>query len=299
MTTLSVSRRSRRDKNTLDSLAQTTDRQTPVLPETSASAPKLPKKKRAVYYPTGDGKPMAEDVWHLALMHYTIPALMYRYRLRPDVLVAGNDFLYYEEGNPRARISPDCYIVFGVQPKPVRHFYKIWEENGITPTVVFEFTSKKTKKEDVTIKRPLYEQTLRIQEYFQFDPTGDYLHPRLQGQRLTNGVYQPIPLDNDRMTSEQLGLELVVKGETLRFYDPATSEFLPTYEQAETQRLEETQRAKHEAQRAERERQRAEAADQHAQEETLRAEREALRAESAEAELERMRQELDALRQQQ
>ena len=291
MTTLSIPRRSRAADNTPDSLAQTTDQQTAVLPETSGQIHGTRKKKRAVYYPTGDGKPMAEDVWHLALMHYIIPALKYRYRSRPDVLVAGNDFLYYEEGNPKARISPDCYVVIGVQPKSVRHFYKVWEENGIAPAVVFEFTSKKTKKEDVTIKRPLYEQTLRVQEYFQFDPTGDYLRPRLQGQRLINGIYEAIELNNDRMTSERLGLELVIEGEMMRLYDPASGEFLRTYEQAETQRLEETQRAEQEARRAEAEQMRA-------REEARRAQQATQRAETAEAELERLRQELNVLRQQ-
>ncbi len=180
---------------------------------------------------------MAEDEPHLNLMNYSIPALRYRLRNRPDVYVAGNNFLYYEEGNPKARVSPDCYVALGVEPKGRRRFYKVWEENGIAPSVIFEFTSKKTKKEDLTIKKSLYEQVLRVQEYFQFDPTGDYLKPRLQGQRLHEGVYQPIELNDNRMFSEQLGLELVMEGETLRFYDPATGEWLRTYEQAETQRL--------------------------------------------------------------
>ena len=236
-----------------------------------------PRSKRAVYYPTGDGKPMAEDEPHLNLMNYSIPALRYRLRNRPDVYVAGNNFLYYEEGNPKARVSPDCYVALGVEPKGRRRFYKVWEENGIAPAVIFEFTSKKTKKEDLTIKKSLYEQVLRVQEYFQFDPTGDYLKPRLQGQRLHEGVYQPIELREGRMFSEQLGLELVIEGENLRFYDPANGEWLRTYEQAETQRLAQEQRAQAEAQRAE-------AADQ--------------RAETAEAELARLRAEIEALRQQ-
>ncbi len=269
---------------------------------------------------------MAEDVLHRKLMAYCCDALETYFAARPDVLVAGNDFVYYEEGNPKARVSPDCYVVLGVQPKGIRHFYKVWEENGITPAVVVELTSKKTKKEDITIKRPLYEQVLRVQEYFQFDPTGDYLRPRLQGQRLVNGVYQPIELNNDRMTSEQLGLELVIEGETLRLYDLAGGTFLPTYAQAEAQRLAQEQRAQQEARRAEAEAQRAQVADQRAeaeaqraqvadqraqaadrraQEEADRAEREMQeaqtqiqRAETAEAELNRLRQELDVLRQQ-
>ena len=298
MTTLNVPRRTQSDKNTLDTLAQTTDRQTPVLPETSAPAPNLPNKKRAIYYPTGDGKPMAEDVLHRKLMAYCCDALEQHFASRPDVLVAGNDFVYYAEGNPKARVSPDCYVCMGVEPRGIRHFYKIWEENGIAPAVVIELTSKKMQKEDATIKRPSYEQTLRVTEYFQFDPTGDYLQPRLQGQRLVNGTYQPILLNNDRMTSEQLGLELVVEGETMRFHDPVTGEFLRTYAQAETQRLTQERRA-------ERENKRAEAADRRAAEEARRAEiakqeaqAQAQRAEAAEAELKRLRQELDALRRQ-
>ncbi len=258
-----------------------------------ASAPAAPavRKKRTPYYATGDGKPMAEDVLHRKLMAYCCDALETHFAARPDVLVAGNDFVYYEEGNPKARVSPDCYVVLGIEPKGIRHFYKLWEENGIAPAVVIELTSKKTKKEDVTIKRPLYEQVLRVAEYFQFDPTGDYLRPRLQGQRLQGGVYQPIELRDDRMTSEQLGLELVVEGETLRVYDPVAGEYLLTYAQAEAQRLQQQQRAEEEAQRAEAETQRAEAADQ-------RAKVEAQRAQTAEAELDRLRKELDALRQQ-
>ena len=255
-------------------------------------APALPlRKKRAPYYPTGDGKPMAEDVLHRKLMAYCCDALELHFAARPDVCVAGNDFVYYEEGNTRARVSPDCYVAIGVPPKPIRHFYKVWEENGIAPQVVIELTSKRTQKEDTILKRPLYEQVLRVQEYFQFDPTGDYLRPRLQGQRLVGGVYQPIALDDERMTSEQLGLELVIEGETLRLYDPAAGVFLPTYDQAETQRLAETLRAEVEAKRAE-------AANQRAQEAERRAEEETQRAQTAEAELERLRQELDALRRQ-
>ncbi len=275
--------------------------------------------KRKIYYPTGDGKPMAEDVLHRKQMAYGCDALEYHFASRPDVCVAGNDFLYYEEGNPQARVSPDCYVAFGVEPKTIRHFYKIWEENGIAPAVIFEFTSKKTKKEDVTLKKPLYEQVLKVQEYFQFDPTGDYLKPRLQGQRLQDGVYQPIALIDSRMVSEQLGLELVIEGDTLRFYDPASGEWLRTYEQAETQRLasearansadrravEAARRAEIEARRAEaadrratEEARRAEAADRRAQEEAQRAEMEARRAEAAEAEMARMRAEMEAMRRQ-
>lgn len=86
------------------------------------------------------------------------------------------------------------------------------------------------------------------------------------------------------MFSEQLGLELIMEGKTLRFYDPLQQKWLLTYEQIETQRIVREQRAQAEAQWAE-------AADQ-------RADSEKQRAETAEAELARLRAELEALRQQ-
>jgi Uma2 family endonuclease len=210
---------------------------------------------------------MAEDEKHRRQMTDCIDGLEYFFVKRQDVRVGGNDFLYWEEGNPKARISPDCYVIFGVQKK-ARPNFKAWEEGEHLPSVVFEFTSKKTRHEDVRKKRPLYEQVLKVSEYFQFDPTGDYLKPRLQGLRLRDGVYEAIPLVNDRMVSEQLGLELVLEGERLRFWDPVKGEWLLSAAELAAARAAEIE-AREFAER---------------------------RAEAAETELARLRAELDALR---
>ncbi len=105
------------------------------------------------------------------------------------------------------------------------------------PAVVFEFTSRKTQAEDISTKLPLYEQTLKTPEHFLFDPRGEYLRPRLQGYRLEGGRYVRLELVNDRLHSEQLGLDLVQEGETLRLYDPALGGPLLT-SQEKTGRLE-------------------------------------------------------------
>src|SRR5579871_615106 len=189
------------------------------------------REPEGVDYPTGDRKPMAEDALHRDLMIYAIPALKLHFADRPDVYISGNDFLYYEEGVPSRRISPDCYVVIGVEPKQRRRFYKVWEENNVLPAVVFEFTSAKTRREDEGSKRTIYETVLRVPEYFQFDPSGDYLKPRLQGKRLQNDQYVTIALQNDRMYSEQLRLDLVIVEESLRFYDPVRGEWLHTHEE--------------------------------------------------------------------
>lgn len=211
-------------------------------------------------YPSSDGKPMAETEEHRNLMVYAIGSLKAFFADRPDVYVSGNNFVYYREGEPKARVSPDCYVIFGAG-KHLRTSYRLWRENGLLPAVVFEFTSKKTRREDTTLKLPLYEQTLRVPEYFQFDPMGDYLKPRLQGVRLIDGRYAPLELVDNRLHSQQLGLDFVWQGEMLRFFDPIRGEFLLTF-----------------------------------QEQTDRAEAETARADEAEAEVARLRAKLNALR---
>lgn len=195
------------------------------------------KKKREVYYPSSDGKPMAETEYHRDLMIYFISALIEFFDENPDVTISGNNLLYYVEGNPHKSVSPDCYVVFNVD-KRLRDLYKVWEE-GKTPSVVFEFTSKTTRREDTEKKRPLYEQILKVDEYFLFDPTEDYLDPILQGYRLTDGVYSRIPLVDGKIRSEQLGLEFVPDGKLLRIIHPDTGQPLLTRkETGELARLE-------------------------------------------------------------
>ena len=82
-------------------------------------------------------------------------------------------------------------------------------------------------------------------------------------------------LQEDRLFSAALGLELIVVGENLRFFDPVQEQWLLTYTEADTQRLAESRRANTEAQREESEAQRANNAE--AENARLRAELEALR----------------------
>ena len=182
------------------------------------------------FYPSGDGKPMGETDWHVDLIINGITLLRGYFAGRDDVYVAGNNFIYYEEGK-KSRVSPDTYIVFGVSSEQ-RSSYFTWED-GRAPSVVFEFTSRSTRRQDMGRKYSIYEQVLHVPEYFLFDPTGVRKKVRLKGFRLNAaGVYQPLPLINGRIFSEQLGLELVQDSKNLRFYDPAKGRFLETAEEA-------------------------------------------------------------------
>jgi Uma2 family endonuclease len=148
--------------------------------------------------------------------------------------VAGNSFLYYEEGNPRRHVSPDVFVVHGIPKRPRRRRYLVWEE-GKAPDAIIELTSTSTVDEDQERKFALYRDVFRVQEYFLFDPLGDCLEPRLQGLRLRRGAYVPIRRLKGRLPSKVLGLHLEQDDWELRLYDPKTNRWLltpPEYDQA-------------------------------------------------------------------
>lgn len=182
-----------------------------------------PARPRRVHYPESDGKPMGETDLHCDLMTDLIFAL--KWFLRSTVAyVAGNLFIYYEEGNPRAVVAPDVFVVLGV-PQRRRRIFQTWEEGGRTPDVIIEVTSRRTRKDDRERKPAIY-AALGVPEYFIFDPNGDYLKPQLQGFKLVNGVY--VPMTGSPLRCETLNLELRQENSMLRLYNLQTGERLPT-----------------------------------------------------------------------
>ena len=167
---------------------------------------------------------MAETDTHRKQMMYLLDALEDHFRNDPNVYVAGNLFLYYEEGNPTEVVAPDVFVVKGV-PKRDRRIYQVWKENK-GPDVVFELTSRGTRQKDLGSKKGVYE-VLGVEEYFLFDPFGEYLTPRLVGFRLAKWGYRQIE-DEKPLVSQVLGLQLRVEGEMLRLVDPTTGEKLLT-----------------------------------------------------------------------
>ena len=206
---------------------------------------------RKVHYPESNGLPLAETRFQYDSLTYAAGALDVHFRDRSDVAVEGNRLLYYVEGDPRLRVAPDVFVVFGV-PKRRRRIYLLWEE-GKAPDFVLEITSRSTRHQDAGFKRDLYAR-LGVREYWLFDPTGDWLDPRLQGHRLSGDHYKPLSPTGieggERVFhSTVLGLDVYVDRGEIRFRDPATGRKLPTLEETELARREET-RARKKAERA-------------------------------------------------
>ena len=218
----------------------------------------------AIDYPSSDGKPLAESERHAIATVDAWQALKRFFASRPDVYVGMDMLLYHVEGDPRRSVVPDVFVVLGVPKLPHRDTWLLWEE-GRAPDFVLEVTSRTTRREDEGRKRRLY-RDLGVAEYWQFDPTGDYLSPLLKGARLEGGEYEPIPsvatVDGGLRMRSVLGLELRLERGLLRLYDPAAETYLPT---------------------ADEETARADAAEATAAEEAARADSEAARADAAEA----------------
>ena len=161
---------------------------------------------------------------------------------RSDVLVCGGGYLRHEAGNDAERLVPGCMVVFGVDPEAIvaRNGYVI-SEVGKPPDFVLEVASRSTGRRDYTVKRTAY-AGYGVGEYWRFDHTGGRYHDAaLAGDRLVNGAYKPIRInekpDGVRWGhSPVLGLDLCWESGTLRFYDPAAGEYLPTPEELRNQR---------------------------------------------------------------
>lgn len=219
-----------------------------------------------VFYPEADGKPVAEsDITRDYLLNTVfILGRYFETQNRPDVYVSGNLFIYYQQGNPKAVLAPDVFVIFGVGNQK-RRIYKTWEEGGKLPNFVMEVTSATTRRIDEKSK-PIQYAELGVTEYFQYDPSGDYLKPQLKGRTLVNGVYEPIEaikLSDGTVSifSQVLGLEVRLESGKMYFFSPQTGKrllnFLEVVEAGEQMELE-LQQVELERQQAELARQQAE-----------------------------------------
>jgi Uma2 family endonuclease len=194
-----------------------------------------------ITYPEEDFEPMPEGDKQRRNLSYTTEALRLWFESQGNVYVSGNLFIFYEENKPEKRIAPDTFVVIGMDSCD-RTSYKLWEEGNKAPDFVLEVTSKGTVAKDKN-QNPLIYKSLGVKEYFQYDPTGEYLKPNsLQGMRLQGKEYEKIPsliLSNGvlSLSSEVLGLDLHLDPDRgFRFYDPISQQALRTLAESEFER---------------------------------------------------------------
>ena len=135
---------------------------------------------------------------------------------------------------------PDMMVAFGVDPQVVanRNGYAI-SDHAKPPDLIMEVASGSTFLNDATRKREGY-AALGIREYWRFNSgVGPRDFPRLSGDRLVGGQYEPLPIEEwvpGRYWGYSETLQLYVcweeSGEDVRleWYDPAEAIYLPGYD---------------------------------------------------------------------
>ena len=186
--------------------------------------------------------PKKHDMQQTGHCVQAISTLEAHFRKRDDVLVSGNGYLIVSTGSVRdwgQHFYPDCVVAFGVDPKAIvaRNGYVI-SEVGKPPEFVLEIASRTTARRDETVKREGYAK-LSVPECWGFDGSGEgYYSQPLWGGRLVGDAFEPIELTEEadgevRGYSPALSLYLCVDVEDrLRFWDPATQEYLSTHLEA-------------------------------------------------------------------
>ena len=214
--------------------------------------------------PYDDGMPM-ESQRHAIQLQLLMDPLRLYWTDRHDVFVGGNMFVYFslEQVRNQDFRGPDFFVALGV-PKRERKSWVVWQE-GKGPDVVIELLSDSTAARDKGEKKLIYQDRLRVPEYFWFDPfSGECV-----GFTLRDGVYVSIAMDaQERLFSQQLDLVLVqwegiyqdLHARWLR-WATVTGGLLPTPQEALEQ---EQQRAAEAQQRAAEAQQRAAEAQQQA-----------------------------------
>ncbi len=250
----------------------------PLLPEGIA----LPPTEDEL--PSSDGMPM-ETERHVLQMYLLIETLRAHWAERTDVFVGGNMFVYFSPDQVRRHDfrGPDVFVVQGVE-KRERKSWVVWQE-GKGPDVVIELLSESTAERDKQEKKEIYQERLRVPEYFWYDPfSGEWA-----GFGLHQGCYDPIVEDEqERLISRELGLALVrwegvYNGVSARWLRWATLEgsLLPTPEELAQQAQQQVQQARQQAQEAQQQ-------AQWAQQEAQQAQQEAQQARQRTAELEEL-----------
>ena len=219
-------------------------------------------------YPYSDGKIMAETPLHVDAILYALATLRNWFASHVRVQVGANMFVYYQEGAASKRLTPDLFVVRGLEALPEPSF-KIWEA-GRPPTFVLEVASPSTEKRDRDEKQALY-ASMGVEEYWRFAPTGFLKDPEGERVRLAGGVlrglgYVPLESASDgSIRNEVLGLDVRAdeRPETrhlLRFRDPETGQDLLTFGELQEAHIKAENRLRAEAaSRSEAERARREA----------------------------------------
>jgi Uma2 family endonuclease len=174
-------------------------------------------------YPSGDGKPMAENTEQYKWIVIIKENLEILFADVADVFIAG-DLLWYPVRskviNPTA---PDIMVVFG-RPKGKRKSYRQWQEENVPPQVVFEILSPSNNDDEMERKLEFY-QIYGVQEYYVYDPESRGIEAWIKTEDKLQQI-QPV----NGWKSPRLGIQFDTTQGDLVIYRPDGERFLTSLE---------------------------------------------------------------------
>lgn len=173
---------------------------------------------RKIFYPSSDGKPMADNTVQFRWIAILKWNLEHQYDRDPNVFVAGDHLIYPVEGKPQVWAAPDTHVAFGPK-KGDRGCYKVWEEGGVFPQVVFEVWSPGNRFAEMEEKREFYE-TYGAEEYYIVYPEKPGLEGWLRGEH----GFEPVEEMNG-FTSPRLDIRFVLDDEGVHVFGADGREF--------------------------------------------------------------------------
>jgi len=172
------------------------------IPAPAPSSVRLPTEDDLPY---SDGIPI-ESNWHVLQVDLLRHSLELHWSDHRRFFAGGNMFLYFnaERLLNRDFRGPDFFVALDVEDR-ARKSWVVWQENK-GPDVIIELLSESTAEIDRTIKKRVYQDEVRVPEYYWYDPDSG----ELAGFALREGVYEPIvPDESGLLASRRLGLKLV------------------------------------------------------------------------------------------
>ena len=179
--------------------------------------------ERQIIYPDTDGEPMADNTKQFRWIVLLKENLECLFAQNQEVFVAGDLLWYPVEGKPEIRVAPDVFVVFN-RPKGDRGSYRQWQEENISPQVVFEILSPGNTLKEMIKKQQFYDR-YGVGEYYIYNPDRN----ELTGLQRLEDDLTVIEGVND-WVSPRLGIRFVVTPETLEIYYPDGGPFLTTIE---------------------------------------------------------------------
>lgn len=223
----------------------------------------VPFQRQDARYPDSDGQPMADNTLQFEWISTLKWGCEVLFADRPDVFVAGDHLIYpvqladEDDTSTPVRIAPDVYVAFG-RPKGYRGTYKVWEEGGVFPQVVFEVWSPNNGVQEMERKRAFYARYGAEEYYLVYPEVPAHVDGWVrQGNELVEIE------DMKSWVSPRLGIRFHLHRGKLTVFRPDGKRFLTPVEQDEQMRLA-LQRAEQETKRAEQEVERAAQASQRA-----------------------------------